>query len=199
MSTPAGIISILERMPYTANAIDLVELLRQTNMPVIQRPEIPEIAAWLDAANKRLEGGQDLYNAATRMKDLQKISNLLANPNIDLNWKNPNELGETALLRASALGYKNILDLLLAAGANVDIPNNENRTALMAAAYYGKATVISLLINAGAKVNAQDNRKEQHYFLLPRNGTLGLLQYCLMLMQILILLIRMVKPLLLLH
>ncbi len=32
ISTPAGLISILEKMPYTANAIDLVDLLRKTNM-----------------------------------------------------------------------------------------------------------------------------------------------------------------------
>lgn len=164
ISTPAGIISILEKMPYTANAIDLVELLRKTSMPVIQRPEIPEIAAWLDAANKRLEKGQELYMAATRMRDLKKISHLLANPNIDLNWKNPDELGETALLRASALGYKDVVNRLLAAGANVNIPNNENRTPLIAAAYYGKATIISLLLNAGANVNAQDSRERTALF-----------------------------------
>ena len=50
ISTPEGIISILERMPDTSSAIDLVKILEKTNLPAIQNSAIQK---WLVDAYAR--------------------------------------------------------------------------------------------------------------------------------------------------
>ena len=60
-------------------------------------------------------------------------------------------------LRAQVLeGHTAVVELLLAAGADVDAESNIGETALHYAAAYGHADVVELLVSAGANVNAQD-------------------------------------------
>jgi len=61
-------------------------------------------------------------------------------------------------LRAQVLeGHTAVVELLLAAGADVDAKNNYGWTALHYAAAYGHADVVELLLEAGADIKAKNN------------------------------------------
>ncbi len=55
------------------------------------------------------------------------------------------------MIFASEKGHKEIVDLLLANGADVNIKTTDGRTALTMASKYGHKEVKKLLIRAGAK------------------------------------------------
>ncbi|NIT55882.1 MAG: hypothetical protein GWN00_06500, partial [Aliifodinibius sp.] len=61
--------------------------------------------------------------------------------------------GTTALMLASANGYPEIVQLLLANGADVNMRNKENASALFLAVQNDDVTTVEFLINAGAEVN----------------------------------------------
>ena len=158
INNPKKFITILERMPYAANAVDLVELLR--NMPVVRRREI---VAWRKQV--KLEGGKELFAAASLIdpsisadransidRSLSRLENILRNRNIDLNWMNPEHEYQTALARASLyeINIKKV-ELLLAAGASVNLPVY-GRSPLWEAVYQGNKEIAEKLIQAGARV-----------------------------------------------
>jgi ankyrin repeat protein len=115
-----------------------------------------------------LVNGRNLYAAISEREgqNVKKVTDLLANPNIDLNWQGPG-MRATALINATLLCYAQIVKLLLEVGANPNLKNIHGTTALMAAAVprpnhsqETKQKIIALLINAGANVDAQDNNNE---------------------------------------
>jgi|GEM_PF-1002777 len=71
---------------------------------------------------------------------------------------NAAELGNgwTALLSAAAQGKLTVVQLLLAAGANVNRAAPSGQTALSEAAYWGRAAVVKVLISAGATLDVPD-------------------------------------------
>ena len=70
-----------------------------------------------------------------------------------------NKIGETALMAAAFGGYGEIIDTLLAQGADTDVntQRNEGQTALMAAASNGNLDTVRVLLGHGAEVNTKDN------------------------------------------
>ena len=66
---------------------------------------------------------------------------------------NGTEDGFSALMMAASQGYDTIVQILIAAGANVDAKDAEGETALFKAAYWGKPEIIKLLLSAGANAN----------------------------------------------
>ncbi len=63
----------------------------------------------------------------------------------------------TALHHATVCGRTSVVELLIAAGANVNIQQpQDGKTALMNAALEGRAEIAKLLIQAGANMNAKD-------------------------------------------
>ena len=70
-----------------------------------------------------------------------------------------NKIGETALMAAAFGGYGEIIDTLLAHGAETDVntKRNEGGTPLMAAAVNGNLDTVRVLLGHGAKVNTKDN------------------------------------------
>jgi len=70
-----------------------------------------------------------------------------------------NKIGETALLAAAFGDYTEIIDLLLANGADADVntKRNEGQTPLMAAAVNGNRNTVRVLLAHGADVNTKDN------------------------------------------
>jgi ankyrin repeat protein/serine/threonine protein kinase len=69
------------------------------------------------------------------------------------------ELGQTALLRASSMGHSHIIELLIAAGANVNITDHiDGMSALAWASEHGPSTIVKLLITHGANVNQKNHQ-----------------------------------------
>ncbi|MBP3499228.1 MAG: ankyrin repeat domain-containing protein [Akkermansia sp.] len=69
---------------------------------------------------------------------------------------NANPPGDSYLSLATARGDARVLQMLLAAGADVNTPNQEGHYALGSAAAQGKADHVRILLEAGADVNAVD-------------------------------------------
>jgi len=61
------------------------------------------------------------------------------------------------LIAAARDGRLEMVEVLLAEGAEVNAKNGNGKTGLMSAAYFGNERVVSLLLAAGADVNAKDN------------------------------------------
>lgn len=163
--TSEKLIAILESLP-TAIALELTTNLK--NLPLMQKPLIIN---WIEAEKTRFTKGQELYDAAAKGQ-VDRIKNLLANKNINVNWRNPRKgigQGLTPLLRVVSLAFPEatvaeIVDMLLKAGANPNLASetqtnrgtNQNWTALMVAAGKGNEPVVSMLLKAKAHVNTQD-------------------------------------------
>lgn len=72
----------------------------------------------------------------------------------DINGQNP--YGDTPLMAAAWNGRRDIADLLVRHGANLDLDDHSGSTALMYAAMWGKDNVVAYLIGKGASLNHQD-------------------------------------------
>ena len=64
--------------------------------------------------------------------------------------------GWTHLYTATVFGHKEIIELLIAAGADVNADEGTGLTPLHSAANHGRKEIAKLLIAAGADVNAKD-------------------------------------------
>ena len=71
-----------------------------------------------------------------------------------------NEKGQTALILAAECGHADIVELLLEAGAKVDLQANNGQTALAAAAENGHADIVEILLdhNADPKLADRESR-----------------------------------------
>lgn len=73
---------------------------------------------------------------------------------------NPNHAGMTPLALAAALNKVDLVDVLLANGANVNATfASLNTTALMTSAFHGHVDVVRLLLDSGANVRALDRQQ----------------------------------------
>ena len=157
-SNPAGLIAILERMPYTANAVDLVEnYLSKTNIPVVKSPQIE---SWLKDAKSRLVNGRELWVAAMFLNQ-NKIRELLRYKDINLNYEMPSNNDQTSLMVVLSVmmseslekrpnGLK-ITQLLLDAGANPDLKDKFGKSARDYAVEYKNPELIRLFDEAKKK------------------------------------------------
>jgi hypothetical protein len=110
-------------MPYIANAIDLVEVLKKTNLPVIKNPTITK---WVIDAKGRLEYCAELQLAILNNDDAS-FWYYLKQRTVDLNcqayshggtYSNPTPLVLAVLERRTKM-----VELLLAAGAIQNLKN----------------------------------------------------------------------------
>ena len=65
--------------------------------------------------------------------------------------------GNTALTLACCGGYLDIVTLLIAGGADLEVQNENGHTPLMEAASGGHVGVAEILISSGAGINTQSN------------------------------------------
>ena len=94
--------------------------------------------------------------------NVKKINEMLEEENggvkIDINWANPKENGNTPLHTAVNNWYDEVVELLLANGANVNKVNDDGKTPLhVACKKYGKSSIVKLLIEKGANVNEPEH------------------------------------------
>jgi hypothetical protein len=76
----------------------------------------------------------------------------------------------TPLHVAALTGHKDIAELLLAKGADVNAKSNGGLTPLHQAAYHGHKDLAELLLSKGADVNAKANHDETPLFLAAGTG-----------------------------
>ena len=65
--------------------------------------------------------------------------------------------GTTALINASFRGRREVVDLLLNSGADINAKNDDGNTPLMAAAWHNRLDVIQMLLDCGASCNQVNN------------------------------------------
>lgn len=149
----AGLISIFEQMPYTANALYLSERLENNHriFPMIRNLAVTK---WLTNAAGQLRYGPELYNAVSQ-NNIPEIQRLLKDKNINLNWHNVNHSGKTALM--NSYFYPTIVRMLLDAGANPNAIDSSGKTALIYASAHELPEVLTMLLNAGADPDRQDS------------------------------------------
>lgn len=71
------------------------------------------------------------------------------------------ETGQTALLRASSMGYSHIMEILVNAGANVNIEDKiDGMSALQWASEHGPSSIVQFLIDHGADVNHKNHHDQ---------------------------------------
>ncbi len=93
---------------------------------------------------------------ALYMKDETKARSLIEG-DADVNRRTP--YGTTPLNRAVVVGFKDIVELLIAKGANVNAKDNWDWTPLHGVAAEGHRELVELLIAKGANVNVRDGER----------------------------------------
>lgn len=97
---------------------------------------------------------EHLLLEASEAGDLQKAREILREGThpVDVNCRD--DLGDTPLLLAAGNGHKELVQLLLEKGADVNATNNSNDSALISASEQpGNAAVLKLLLDHGARIN----------------------------------------------
>ena len=103
----------------------------------------------------RAQPAPDAIQVAARDGDIATVTALLkAHPDL---ISRRNGSGETALIYASCFDHKNVAEMLLAKGADVNAKRNDGFTSLHWAAAHGSVGMMQLLLSKGADVHARDN------------------------------------------
>jgi ankyrin repeat protein len=112
-----------------------------------------------DVNEKDSAQGYNIIQSFVRWGDKNAVVFLLnhgCNPD-----KNPSPKGRTALHVACAYySCKDICELLIANGANVNAVDENGATPLMLAAANGKTAVVQLLLQKGGKASQKDNKEK---------------------------------------
>lgn len=98
--------------------------------------------------------GSTLFSAVVDGDEMQ-VRRALRATATDVNAADPNS-GSTPLCTAVFLGHSQIVQLLVDAGADVNLPNRERATPLHIAAFMGRANAAATLLEFGAKPDAFD-------------------------------------------
>ncbi|KAF2887941.1 hypothetical protein ILUMI_18233 [Ignelater luminosus] len=80
------------------------------------------------------------------------------------------ETGVNALCAASRYGHKDVVELFLSHGANIESIDDEKKTPLVWAASNGHTDIVKFLLSKGANINAQDNLGNNALHWATRHG-----------------------------
>jgi ankyrin repeat protein len=117
------------------------------------------IAALLFVGCGNPEADSALFDAVSN-GNTEDTKKLIAD-GADVDAKDDRFLGQTPLHPAAWKGYKEIVELLIAAGADVNAKGYFSETPLSFAAEYGHKEIVELLIAAGADVNVHDTKAKR--------------------------------------
>lgn len=115
--------------------------------------------------------------AASFRGDLQVVNNPFRLVSLtDINIRD--HLGNSALSKACVEGHRNIVEILLAKGADFSLYNNRGRTPLMAACDEGHRTLVSYLLGLDILIDINRRTEDGHtaFFLACRDGHLDVME-----------------------
>jgi ankyrin repeat protein len=145
----AGYRSCVETLISAGADLDLRDDRGHTVLSLVAAAENYQMFNLLLQAGASTEGLESiqLIQAAT-IGNLDRVQSLLsARVNLDLDRG-------AAIGNAAAAGHTQVVDLLIRAGANVNLSNNSGFTPIASAAHAGYLEIVRLLIEAGADIQA---------------------------------------------
>ncbi|HWX40810.1 MAG TPA: ankyrin repeat domain-containing protein [Blastocatellia bacterium] len=114
---------------------------------------------------------------AVRLGETDRVVSLLkrgANPNATDVYR------QTLLMIAAGSNYNDVVDALLASGADANLKDPvSNKTALMEAARKGNSPIVRALLVVGAEINARNIAGESALMLAASNGQVGVVRVLL--------------------
>lgn len=122
--------------------------------------------------------GNDLYEATRRGKD-DRVGRILSREPGFLNARlfQLHKSSQCTLLMAAAFeGRANVVDLLLALGANIDQKDYDGWTALLHAARNGHKQVVSLLLRRGAEAMTLSSSGRNALMVAATHGRVGVVR-----------------------
>ena len=146
-----------------ADHIEIVKILANKESDLdsaLSFAKTKKIAEFLISAGADVSSSFAEYPALPRQSRLGNtdVVTMLLSTGADVNTRDENWMGATALSGAAQFGHIEILRMLMEAGADVNARDNEGRTALMSASENGHTDIVEMLINEGVDVNACDNK-----------------------------------------
>ena len=166
LAAEEGRLDVVEVLLEKGAPLDFADHKKRTALTLAARNGHPKVVALLlgRGADPLTTGGEDAgkepsslrqeFFRAVLVGDAPKVKELLDRDPALAGEKTNG--GDTALLLASCLGYADVVENLLAKGADVDYRNSYHATALMWACYNGKKDVVKKLLAHRADVNAVD-------------------------------------------
>jgi ankyrin repeat protein len=106
--------------------------------------------------DKKYKGDTAIMKASRRCNGSNIVAFLLQN-GANINDKEVRDtIDQTPLIVAADGGCKEIVEMLLDAGANIEHRNDQGETALIAAAQNGHKEIVQILLDAGANINQEN-------------------------------------------
>ena len=96
-------------------------------------------------------------------------------PEVDLDQQSTDD--RTALHFAVEANHPDVVQVLIDAGANIEIKNDEGRSPLHLASFSGELTTVKLLVEAGADVRATDAERDTCLILAAYSGHTDTVRY----------------------
>jgi hypothetical protein len=134
-------------LPNYAGYIIIVRASRKERVMSTAKWLIPAIAAAISFSNAVVNAGE--LHDAVKKGDIEKVKSLVTKENVN----EKDDQGATPLIWASAYGKKDILEVLIEKGADINATLKDGTGALHIAARYGEKNVCEDLIRLGAKID----------------------------------------------
>lgn len=100
---------------------------------------------------------RELFFKSAAGANLEQLEALLEKEGADINIKS-HPCGLTALMIGARAGHIEVVEILIDAGADIDLQNQRGRTALMFASSRGHLDILKLLVSKGADINLKDQQ-----------------------------------------
>lgn len=127
--------------------------------------------------------GEDLIKAVRDKDDLNLVKEIIFKHVVNIDFKD--DLGQTALMYAACSGNSDIIKVLIANGANINLKNEEGKTALDIAQDYkechseASAEIIHLLLSSPSTATPQPQLTDETLVEAVENGNLNVVKDCI--------------------
>ena len=178
--TPDG--QVVPRKYFSGGEVMVINLDKRGRQADVKGPDgaMISVVVGLAAAGAAIVGGYVLYRRVKTVKERSNDSRIvLAGLFLGVDANARDEDGYTVLMLASAKGYIDVVELLLAKGAKVNAKMNNGATALMMASQEGHKDVVELLLAAGADVIAEANDGVSALMLASAKGYIDVVELLL--------------------
>lgn len=158
---------ILDKLKETMTDSELKEHINMLSFSGGSSVMFAAAGGHYNCTKQLMDLGADINAIAKATSDyMEKLTKLIEGGKVD--DEDPHVDGVTALHVAAQSGHLTTVELLLAAGANVDVKDDEDRTALMLAVKGNYGKISALLVKSGANPNTKyvDADGEVHNLLM---------------------------------